>query len=98
MLGEHLDVIGRCKRFHDAIDRLNGTHGMVHEDSNIFFHEDNFWRPAVWPTLVAVSALTGSSFLNAEYILPLFFTSPAGGYLLGLMLMEAERGRGYIAI
>jgi hypothetical protein len=40
MLGKYPDVVGGGKRFHDAIDGLNGTHGVMHEDGNIFFHEN----------------------------------------------------------
>jgi hypothetical protein len=84
MLGEYLDVVGWGECFHDAIDRLNGTHGVVHEDGNIFFHEYKFWRAAASPALAAVSTSVRPSFLNAEHILPLFFPSLAGGPLLGL--------------
>ena len=76
MLGEYLDVISRCKRFHDAIDGLNGTHGVMHEDGNIFFHENYFWQAATSLPLAAVPTLAGGA-LNAEPILPLFFPSLA---------------------
>ena len=88
MLGEYLDVVGGGECFHDAIDGFNGTHGVVHEDGNIFFHENKFWQAAASPPLVAVSTLARSNFLNTEHILPLFFTSPAGRRQAGVTIIS----------